>query len=1011
MSSLLPVCQDDRRRAELRRSDNLNGIDYVEVVPTNGGKSTLQIYFLRKLPDKGQPALFELEHIVIEGGHNVTDLRAEKLSFHHEVEDAYDDYAEVVLDHEGDRSSYTLRLAARGDGPPAGRPLPGIDPRYSAATFSFGAGRAVEIDCAPAHHCPMEELSPPELNYLAKDYASFRQLLLDRLAQTAPTWRERHSPDLYLTLIELLAYIGDQLSYYQDAVATEAYLATARRRISVRRHARLIDYHMHEGCNARAWLCLEVEGDPLVHADEIAFLTCPAGSAPDRAVLLPDDLRHTPRSSYELFEPVIERRSDAVGECDLLHPRRLLERIADTTDQRIELAYVRLHLSARLPLNEQIAPEELPARVALLARLLDRLLDDPGLTQTNQDALAATLARHDSLNALRGGPLRRHNRLRLEEVFAEELAQPMTLSFHEAHNRIDFYTWGQSECHLPAGATSATLVDAWEDDTHQRRVLRDLCKGDVLIFEEVIGPRTGSRADADPRHRHAVRLNEPRPGVDPLNGQLVVEVSWDPADALPFALCLSTIGPAPECALLERLSVARGNVVLIDHGESVREPDAALLHDGVRTIFAMPFEPPFDYVPVAPPELRCDDEGRLDEAFIVPGRYEPALARSPLVFCESLPAELPPASRALRQDPRAALPQVALFSPARERPRGEVVERQPVYGQLSSAALPYERWSPRHDLLASGRDDLHFVVEVDDEGRALLRFGDNVHGERPPAGERFLAAYRVGEPLRGNVAAETICRALLRGDVRDGAIRALRNPLPAQGGVAAETLDNVRLHAPQAFRSRLMRAIIADDYEAVLLQPVDARGRENRLAEHIQRASAKIAPPDAGSCSQVKVLLDPRGAVAADKVLRDAVTAYLEPFRRIGHNLTVEWSEYVPLELALHVLVQQHTSRGQVRAALLDRLGNRDFPGGRGHFHPDNWSFGQGVAISPIVALARAVPGVVDAQVTHLRRYGQTTELPDEGMLAIDEFEIARLDNDPDNPEHGRIIFKLEGGR
>ena len=41
--------------------------------------------------------------------------------------------------------------------------------------------------------------------------------------------------DRGFTLVELLAYAGDQLSYYQDAVATEAYLGTARRRVSARR--------------------------------------------------------------------------------------------------------------------------------------------------------------------------------------------------------------------------------------------------------------------------------------------------------------------------------------------------------------------------------------------------------------------------------------------------------------------------------------------------------------------------------------------------------------------------------------------------------------------------------------------------------------------------------------------------------------------------------------------------------------------------------------------------------
>ena len=39
---------------------------------------------------------------------------------------------------------------------------------------------------------------------------------------------------------------------------TEAYLGTARRRTSVRRHARLLDYPMHDGANARVWVALEI---------------------------------------------------------------------------------------------------------------------------------------------------------------------------------------------------------------------------------------------------------------------------------------------------------------------------------------------------------------------------------------------------------------------------------------------------------------------------------------------------------------------------------------------------------------------------------------------------------------------------------------------------------------------------------------------------------------------------------------------------------------------------------
>src|SRR5439155_2806963 len=140
-----------------------------------------------------------------------------------------------------------------GDDPPNG-----FDQVLSSITFSFKVNCPSDFDCKPQRVCPDEPPTPPEINYLAKDYASFRQLMLDRMAVLAPDWRERNAADLGVALVELLAYVGDYLSYQQDAVATESYLGTARRRVSVRRHARLVDYPMHDGRNARAWVQVRV---------------------------------------------------------------------------------------------------------------------------------------------------------------------------------------------------------------------------------------------------------------------------------------------------------------------------------------------------------------------------------------------------------------------------------------------------------------------------------------------------------------------------------------------------------------------------------------------------------------------------------------------------------------------------------------------------------------------------------------------------------------------------------
>lgn len=103
-----------------------------------------------------------------------------------------------------------------------------------------------------------------DVHFLARDYAAFRALMLDDLAANSRDAVAQHPANIDVALVEVLAYVADYLSYYQDAVATEAYLETARRRVSVRRHARLLDYPLNEGCNARAWVHLETAANGVV---------------------------------------------------------------------------------------------------------------------------------------------------------------------------------------------------------------------------------------------------------------------------------------------------------------------------------------------------------------------------------------------------------------------------------------------------------------------------------------------------------------------------------------------------------------------------------------------------------------------------------------------------------------------------------------------------------------------------------------------------------------------------
>lgn len=226
----------------------LNGIDYLEVADD---QRTLNLYFIHNLPGTAQAVPFDApvlsaDNIVIEGGTRIRSIQAEFAT-------AIDNLLIVRVDTPGDLSAYTLRLV---DSSNPSQPPQGFDSQLAQITFVFRADAATEN---PSFVDRPIVPAPPLIDYLTKDYSSFRQLMLNRLAVTAPNWEERNPADLGMMLVELLAYAADYLSYYQDAVATEAYLGTARKRVSVRRHARLLDYFVHNGRNARTWVTIAVD--------------------------------------------------------------------------------------------------------------------------------------------------------------------------------------------------------------------------------------------------------------------------------------------------------------------------------------------------------------------------------------------------------------------------------------------------------------------------------------------------------------------------------------------------------------------------------------------------------------------------------------------------------------------------------------------------------------------------------------------------------------------------------
>lgn len=238
-------------RQQVNARPRLNGIDYLEV---GADQQTLTLYFIHDLAGSSNPQRVSadldpltVDNIQIMGGTRLRNLEITSIN-------SVANELRIRLNQPGDYSPYTLKLvqSISSSEPPAG-----IDPQLASVDFRFWVEEFSEFDCQEPEPADELALPPPVIDYLAKDYASFRQLMLDRMAVTTPEWRERNPADVGVMLVELLAYVTDHLSYYQDAVATEAYLGTCRRRVSMRRHGRLLDYFMHDGCNARAWVVIK----------------------------------------------------------------------------------------------------------------------------------------------------------------------------------------------------------------------------------------------------------------------------------------------------------------------------------------------------------------------------------------------------------------------------------------------------------------------------------------------------------------------------------------------------------------------------------------------------------------------------------------------------------------------------------------------------------------------------------------------------------------------------------
>jgi Baseplate J-like protein len=309
---------------------------------------------------------------------------------------------------------------------------------------------------------------------------------------------------------------------------------------------------------------------------------------------------------------------------------------------------------------------------------------------------------------------------------------------------------------------------------------------------------------------------------------------------------------------------------------------------------------------------------------------------------------------------------------------------------VTDAGGTSEEWTPIDDLLAAGPEvpvpDLRTppgapskpspLVKVyqPDYEAGVIRFGDGLHGARPPVGATLRADYDYGAGLAGNVGPGSINA----GPALPSGVKVV-NPLRTWGGADAEHVAQGEKQIARYVQHR-DRLVTAEDFETIALRtPGVSIGR----VEVLSAFHPELGPNEPGDAAGVVTLMvipaydlvNPAAPVP-DQLFIDTICGYLDPRRLVTTEVLLRPPKYRGVWVSIGLDVVAGTSTAEVReavkaavtaflaplppdaaalgadqAALLATLRNSGMEKG--------WPLRKAVIALEILAVASRVPGVL----------------------------------------------------
>jgi predicted phage baseplate assembly protein len=934
---------------------------------------------------------------------------------------------------------------------------------------------------APA--APLAIANPPGLSairYRVGTFTSFRRAMLDLVASpdllgATPNpfagWHEGTDGDYHTAFLELWAYIGDILTFYQERIVNEAFVATATQRDSLLRLASAIGYRPLPGAAAVALVAFTVDSGKTITVP--ARFRVGSRAQPDR-----------PASIFETEDAVTARGEHSAIPLAATAPTNQFAPLASfgavfgpTPSPRLDRATAASHLygTAGAAFLRTLRTDPARATGPALAR-------SPGLPPSRSPGLPLSrLGLEDRIaGSVTGGQgtralvVRRLIRtLVLEGVRTGLAVGDFVLAVENERTASERATAYQLTSVVADKASSTTTV-TW---TEPEGTTFDRTSGDVALYAlRVTAGAFGNKAPAwntlpaaltgDGGPFNTRNWDDPTNPAStiPIGSQLFLDAVYDAVRGTPqipgWALLMADgrtsvihVTDARPVSKADYAISARVTRLTLGVGESVPAAtfplratvvlagsERLILHNdlplpdpltGATLVLAGAF-------PLLQPAQRVTLHGRLWDP-VTGGATGNVNAESgvldgaPVVDEANAITTVTLRQPLVRQYARAG---TVLLANVVEVTQGETV-REEVLGSGDGTALqsfPLKQkpltYVPAIDPGSAAAVQSTLLVTVNGvrwtERSTLAESGPDAQDFTTSLDDTGQTTVVFGDGFAGatpptgkdNVRARYRKGLGTSGNVPAGGIEQLvdsvtglsqvTSPQPASGGADPESIAQIRANAPGSVRA-FGRAVSAEDYAALALTYPGIAKAGAMWATRSATTLLAIAQPHL----QLTVATANRVPLAEQPAVAAALRRFLDRRRDPNVPLRILDGRPVYIDVAMTVDIDDRFPRQATLAHVQVALGPGLDPGGTpGYFAFERRQFGGAIHLSAVYAAVHAIPGVRDATITRLRRMDLDAGDPMKVRvdILVQPTEIAIIQGDPADPARGALVVTLGSG-